>query len=113
MKTIPLSVELQHQIVSTLQSLQPYKIILFGSYAYGKPDKDSDIDLIFINKEEGYKSFQERILLKMEILKKLGQIEHSIDVLAYTKLEWEELQLKNSSFIREINKKGVLLEIAA
>jgi predicted nucleotidyltransferase len=113
MKAIPLSVELQHQIVSTLQSLHPYKIILFGSYAYGQPNSNSDIDLVFVNKEEGYKSFQERIEIKMEILKKLDQIKQPIDVLAYTKKEWEELVAKNSSFIREINEKGVLLEIAA
>ncbi|MBI5166241.1 MAG: nucleotidyltransferase domain-containing protein [candidate division NC10 bacterium] len=27
---------------------QPSRIILFGSYVYGKPDKDSDIDLLII-----------------------------------------------------------------
>lgn len=27
---------------------QPNKIILFGSYAYGEPDRDSDIDLLII-----------------------------------------------------------------
>ena len=29
---------------------KPEKIILFGSYAYGKPRKDSDIDLLIIKK---------------------------------------------------------------
>lgn len=27
---------------------QPEKVILFGSYAYGNPDNDSDIDLLII-----------------------------------------------------------------
>jgi len=27
---------------------QPKKIILFGSYAYGEPNEDSDIDLLII-----------------------------------------------------------------
>ena len=27
---------------------KPDKIILFGSYAYGNPDKDSDIDFLII-----------------------------------------------------------------
>lgn len=26
----------------------PYKIILFGSFAYGEPTKDSDIDLLIV-----------------------------------------------------------------
>ena len=29
---------------------QPEKIILFGSYAYGEPDADSDLDLLIIKK---------------------------------------------------------------
>jgi len=30
------------------REFKPRKIILFGSYAYGKPTKDSDVDLIVI-----------------------------------------------------------------
>jgi predicted nucleotidyltransferase len=29
-------------------NFQPEKIILFGSYAYGTPDSDSDVDLLVI-----------------------------------------------------------------
>lgn len=39
---------------------QPKKVILFGSYAYGKPTEDSDIDILIVtprrlNLEETYK----------------------------------------------------------
>jgi predicted nucleotidyltransferase len=30
------------------RQFQPRKILLFGSYAYGKPGKDSDVDLMVI-----------------------------------------------------------------
>ena len=30
------------------EGYQPDKIVLFGSYAYGRPDRDSDIDLLII-----------------------------------------------------------------
>lgn len=113
MKTMPLCDELQNQIVRTLQSLNPYKIILFGSYAYGEPNSESDIDLVFINTDEVYKSFQERIEMKIEILKKLDGLTQPLDILAYTKKEWDDLVAKNSSFIREINQKGVVLEDVA
>ncbi|MCK4830241.1 nucleotidyltransferase domain-containing protein [bacterium] len=33
-----------------VQALKPEKIFLFGSYAYGNPGKDSDIDLLIIMK---------------------------------------------------------------
>lgn len=40
--------ELKHEIVERLKPLNPDKIILFGSYAYGTPTEDSDIDLFLV-----------------------------------------------------------------
>ncbi|WP_321777508.1 nucleotidyltransferase domain-containing protein [Sulfurimonas sp.] len=40
------------KIVDRLKSLNPDKIILFGSYAYGSPNKDSDIDLYLVQNVE-------------------------------------------------------------
>ncbi|RLA79848.1 MAG: nucleotidyltransferase domain-containing protein [Epsilonproteobacteria bacterium] len=40
--------ELKPLIIEKLKSLNPDKIILFGSYAYGTPNEDSDIDLFLI-----------------------------------------------------------------
>lgn len=37
--------EIKNRIVS---GVHPEKIILFGSYAYGTPTKDSDVDLLVI-----------------------------------------------------------------
>jgi predicted nucleotidyltransferase len=37
-------------IVEKLKPLNPYQIILFGSYAYGSPTKDSDLDICVIEK---------------------------------------------------------------
>src|SRR5438270_13742616 len=31
-----------------VEKFQPYKVILFGSYAYGTPDLDSDVDLLVV-----------------------------------------------------------------
>jgi predicted nucleotidyltransferase len=102
--------ELQDEILNAIEPLNPCKVILFGSYAYGQPHKDSDIDILFINNEETYKNFEERIEMKMQLLKRLRNIDKPIDILAYTKKEWDELVAKNSSFVREINRQGVLLE---
>jgi len=47
--------KLKPQIVESLKPLKPVKIILFGSYAYGTPNEDSDIDLFLfkdISKED-------------------------------------------------------------
>lgn len=34
-----------------VEKVQPEKVILFGSYAYGKPTPSSDIDILVILKE--------------------------------------------------------------
>jgi predicted nucleotidyltransferase len=36
----------------------PQKIILFGSYAYGEPNEDSDVDLLVVKPFEGHPSRQ-------------------------------------------------------
>ncbi len=40
--------ELKPLIIERLKPLNPDKIILFGSYAYGTPHEDSDIDLFLL-----------------------------------------------------------------
>jgi predicted nucleotidyltransferase len=37
--------QLINEIISQLKPLDPDKVILFGSYAWGVPDNESDIDL--------------------------------------------------------------------
>ncbi|MDD2369296.1 MAG: nucleotidyltransferase domain-containing protein [Sulfuricurvum sp.] len=43
---------IKHEIVERLKTLDPDKIILFGSYAYGNPREDSDIDLFLVKDTE-------------------------------------------------------------
>ncbi len=45
------------------RKFRPEKIILFGSYGYGKPTEDSDVDLLVImpfDRKEGRKSLEIR-----------------------------------------------------
>jgi predicted nucleotidyltransferase len=46
---------LREQIV---RAVRPQKIILFGSYAYGQPDVDSDVDLLVVMPFEGHPAYQ-------------------------------------------------------
>ena len=43
--------KVKHEIVERLKPLNPDKIILFGSYAYGTPTENSDIDTLIFYKE--------------------------------------------------------------
>ena len=44
--------ELKPLIIERLKPLNPDKIILFGSYAYGTPNEDSDVDLYVVTNDE-------------------------------------------------------------
>lgn len=43
--------DIKNEIIEKLKPLNPDKIILFGSYAYGTPNEDSDIDLFLIKND--------------------------------------------------------------
>mgnify|MGYP005865791221 CR=1 FL=1 len=48
-----------------VEKYNPERIILFGSYAYGKSTKDSDIDLLIITENEI--PFEKRLQLKQRV----------------------------------------------
>ena len=43
--------KIKQDIIKKLEPLNLDKVVLFGSYAYGAPHKDSDIDLIVHSKK--------------------------------------------------------------
>ena len=63
-------------IVEKLKPLNPYQIILFGSYVYGTPTKDSDLDICVIKKGDISKREQ-----KFKIRKALKDIKIAKDIL--------------------------------
>ncbi|MFQ6079265.1 MAG: nucleotidyltransferase domain-containing protein [Thermodesulfobacteriota bacterium] len=91
---------------------RPLKAILFGSLAHGTPHEDSDIDLVVILDKEGKSgSYKALINNRMEISRKLRKLKkkYPIDVLVYTKDEWEELRASGSSFIEKIENEGITI----
>src|SRR5712692_9184313 len=47
-KSQDIRTEIKKIIRRVVEAYQPDKIILFGSYAYGEPSADSDLDLLII-----------------------------------------------------------------
>jgi len=52
--------QLEKEIVSRLIPINPDRIILFGGYIYGKPDKNSDLDICVIKGSQASKSEKKR-----------------------------------------------------
>jgi len=88
---------------------QPEKIILFGSYAYGTPDRDSDIDLLII------KDTQERpIDREVAVTRMVSDPKRLIpfEPIVLTPKEVNERLEIGDQFIREILQKGEVLYAA-
>lgn len=84
----------------------PEKIILFGSYAYGKPKKDSDIDLLIIKKTNA------RHIDRSTKVRKILQEENrliAIEPLVYTPEEIAQRVEIEDDFIRNIMNEGKVL----
>ena len=67
------------QIVDALKPLRPERIILFGSYAYGTPTEDSDLDICVVEKE-----FESKWEEKAKIRRLLSGIKMPKDILVET-----------------------------
>lgn len=83
----------------------PVAIYLFGSYAWGSPTEDSDLDLLVVVKESDEKSYERprvghRALFGLCISK---------DLIVYTKQEFEKCSKDVTSLCYKIEKDGELL----
>lgn len=88
-----------------IDKYQPEKIILFGSYAYGYTNKDSDLDLLIVkdSKLPRYKRAR-------EIRKYLwGIADIPKDIIVYTQKEIDDWSEVKEAFITTIVKMGKVL----
>jgi predicted nucleotidyltransferase len=90
-----------------VEEFKPEWIILFGSYAYGRPTSDSDVDLLVIL------SFQGQAPRKfLEILNKVNP-KFAVDLLVRTSEQVQQRLTWNDFFWQEILAKGKVLYEAA
>lgn len=84
-------------------SYHPDRIILFGSYAYGNPSEDSDLDLLVVLPFEGrpvYKS--------IEILEMLHPTV-PLDIIVRTPEQLASRLAQHDFFLHEVIQKGKVL----
>ncbi|GAB4478009.1 MAG: nucleotidyltransferase domain-containing protein [Anaerolineales bacterium] len=99
----PLSETLPKAIENLIRQVQPEKIILFGSYAYGNPTPDSDVDLLVVWDTD--KPRRERLVtVSLALYPRL----FPVDLLVKTPQELEA-ELPHNFFLREIVTKGIVL----
>ena len=93
--------EIKERIVS---AVHPDKIIVFGSYAYGTPTKDSDLDLLVIMPSD--EPMHKRVLPIRKLLRDFGVPK---DVIVYTPQEVDDWKDVSNAFITSIMRKGKII----
>lgn len=87
-----------------IKSYQPEKIIIFGSYVWGKPNKSSDLDLFIIKN-----SRKERRFRTTEVEQLLLDRHLPLDILVYTPKETEDSLKEDNFFVKEIVNQGKII----
>lgn len=105
--------EIKKEILRKLTGgLSLYKVILFGSFAYGSPESESDIDLIVVTDDdympENYKENMQNYLKVSSLIRDIKK-RVSVDLIVHTRPMHEKFIQLNSMFSREVMKKGEVL----
>ena len=89
-----------------IRDYHPKSIILFGSYAYGEPDKDSDIDILVISKTPF--SFYKRLAEIRRLISDLRK-GYPLEPIVLTPDEVKKRLRAGDQFIEGIMKEGKVL----
>lgn len=95
---------IKKDITERLKVLNPEKIILFGSYAYGNPSEDSDLDICVVEDK-----VESKIAEKTKIRALLKDIRVSKDIIVSYKEEYDFYKNEINSVFYDIETKGDLL----
>jgi predicted nucleotidyltransferase len=98
--------EIQDFVNGLVNRFRPLKVILFGSYAYGIPNPDSDVDLLVIMSHRGAGP---RIAARMMLA---CPHRFPVDLLVRSPTEIRRRAVLGDTFLHEITSKGIVLHEA-
>jgi predicted nucleotidyltransferase len=97
----PVSETLPKAVRRIARELRPEKIILFGSYAYGDPTPDSDVDLLVVMKTNASSAERSWAVSRLLIPRPFP-----VDILVRTPHEIKHALDSSDFFIQEIVSQG-------
>ena len=86
-----------------IETYNPYAIYLFGSYAWGTPSEDSDLDVLII--VDKLTSVRHKMLVEGHTA--LFDLDLSKDLLLYSKTEFEELSEDEMALCYKVKHEGL------
>jgi len=99
-------------LTEALKQSNPYRIILFGSYANGTATEYSDIDMmVILDNYDVAKTYEERLNKKIYINRLVRDINYKVplDILVYSREEYKIVKDYGNCLIDEIEKSGKIM----
>jgi len=101
-----ISPALRKEVVRRLvDEFHPESIYLFGSHAWGRPNGESDMDLLVIIEKSSEKPIQRAVRAQ----RSLRGVKAAVDVLVKTRKEFEKYTAVKASLEAQITREGKLL----
>lgn len=98
--------QLQETLARVVASLSAdptvQRVILFGSYARGRADLRTDLDLVVVQSSD-----QDFLTRMVELHRRIGPLPVDADILVYTPQEWEQMQ--DTPFGHRVAQEGKVL----
>lgn len=107
MKKNRLPKSIRNLVLKAANAVKPIRVILFGSYAYGEPNSDSDVDLLFIldNSQRKLTLAQRYSLVSSRFFPRLAPFEFVVR----TESEISERRKEFDPFLDEVMSQGIVL----
>jgi uncharacterized protein len=101
----PVPIDAIRALVARLvDKFRPYKVVLFGSHAYGAPKPWSDVDLLVVMDTELTLPEQRK-----ELYEEVRDRQFGLDLIVRTPVDLEKRLEQGDFFLREIVSKGQVL----
>lgn len=104
--------KIKSEIIRRLKPLDPEKIIIFGSYAWGTPDENSDIDICVVTKDDFIPAnWAEKNRIHLKIASGLQDFlqEHPADLIVQTRTMHRTFLESGSNLSRKIQHDGLVI----
>lgn len=85
-------------------AFKPRRIILFGSYAYGKPNQDSDVDVLVVMPKSRRVRKDTDVKIRMKV-----RADFPVDMLVRGESEVERRVRQKDLFMLDITEKGKVM----
>ena len=102
-KTGEISARIEEYVREVVSQLNPYLVVLFGSFAIGDVNEGSDVDIMVVA------DFEEGFLDRVKKLMDMNRFKIPLEPVGYTRAEFARMTKRENPFIMDVMEKGKIL----